>query len=164
MNLNESFLSTEGNLMTSVSPDKLRPRWRIWVTAVNYGFLIPNRLSLENLAGGGKKKKINVTYTTQRPFTALLWQAPFLLLPQWIIYFSRGGGSWQKVVRVCCFPFSQGNCVLRAFMQYNIGWHGSRTPPIFYNSFRQNIICCHAELPLRLMRTMILTKFLTLYL
>jgi len=76
VNLSKSYLSTEGNL-TSVSSDMLRLRWRIWVTAVNCGFLIPNHLSLDNLSG---KKKISLTYSTQRTYTALYWQAPFLLL------------------------------------------------------------------------------------
>lgn len=52
VNLNKSCLSTEGNLMTSVSPDKVRPRWMIGVTALNFFFfLIPNHFPLENIVG-----------------------------------------------------------------------------------------------------------------
>lgn len=61
VNFDESFVSTEGNLTTSEM---------IHVTAVNCGFLILNLLSLENSAEGSKKKD-DVTYTTQGPFTAL---------------------------------------------------------------------------------------------
>lgn len=103
----ESSFSMEGNLMIIVSPSKLRTRWMIWVKTTNCGFLIPNFLSLKTLAAG--EKTANVTYSTQRPFTALL--------------FSQGRDSWQKVMRVCCFPFSQGNCITSfCGVQYRLTW------------------------------------------
>lgn len=145
--------------MTSVSPDKLRPRWRIWITTVNCGFLIPNHLSLENLSGQ-KKNQFNL-HNSKTIYSSILASSPLALTS----VRHQGRSSWQEAVHVCCFPFSQRNCVLRAFVQYNAGSHGSRTPPIFYKPFRQNTIFCHAELPLHLMRTsMIWTKFLILHL
>lgn len=52
VNLNESPVSTEGNLTTSEM---------IWVTAVSCAFLIPDLLPLENLAEGIKKKIMSFT-------------------------------------------------------------------------------------------------------
>lgn len=49
VNLNESFISTEGNLTTSEM---------IWVTAVSSGLLIPKLLALENLAESITKKLV----------------------------------------------------------------------------------------------------------
>lgn len=143
MNLNESFLSTEGNLMTSVSPGKLRPRWRIWVTAVNCGFLIPNHLSLENLAGG--KKKINQCNldNSKTIYSSTLASSLLALTTANHLFFP---GKRQLAGSCACmlFPLFTGKLCFMSFcaIQYRLTWKQNLSYILQFIQAKYHLLSC----------------------